>query len=185
MTKLKTLYNQITQREKVLLTLFLWLIVFIWGTWLMGRISQLMDDLNTINASLAHQQIWLDNESPIEARLLASRNILDPKKTYARNQFIAKVDAIARSTEASYDITNPTTVLGDVFNEHSLTVQFKDAKMKSLLAFESAIDKEGAYIAITAEKINPNRRDPNLLNAQFDAIALELKNIQNVQGPKK
>lgn len=185
MTKLKTLYNQITQREKILLVLFLWLMVFIWGTWQMGRMSQLMDDINTVNASLAHQQIWLDNESSIEARLLASRNILDPKKTYARSQFIAKVDGVARSTGATYDITNPTTALGDVFNEHSLSVQFRDAPMKALLAFESAIDKEGAYITITAEKLSPNRRDPNLLNAQFDVIALELKNIQNVQGTKK
>lgn len=184
MNKLKALYNQITQREKVLLALFLWVMVLIWGSWMSGRISRLLDNIQATKASLAHQQIWLDNEASIEARLLESRNILDPKKTYARSQFIAKVDGIARSTGAAYDITNPTTALGDVFNEHSLTVQFKDAPMKALLAFETAINKEGAYMSIIEVKLNPNRRDPILLNAQFDVIALELKNIDNVPRTK-
>lgn len=185
MNKLKALFNKMSQREKILLTLFIWVMVFIWGTWMSGRMSKLLDDISAVKASLANQQIWLDNESAIEERLLDSRNILDPKKTYARSQFIAKVDAIARSSGASYDITNPTTALGEVFNEHSLTVQFKDASMKSLLSFEASIIKEGSYMSITEVKINPNRRDPNLLSAQFDIIALELKNVENVQGTKK
>lgn len=182
--KIKTFYNQTSQREKVLLALFLWVVVFLWGTWFFGRMSQLMTDLKTVKASLAHQQIWLDSEASIEQRLVDSRNILDPKKTYGRNQFIGKVDAIARASGATYDITNPTTALGDVFNEHSLTVQFRDAPMKALLAFEAAIAKEGAYLAITELKIDPNRRDPALLNAQFNIIALELKNIENVSAIK-
>lgn len=185
MIKLKTLYNQITQREKILLVLFLWIMVFVWGFWMMGRMFELTDDIKAVNASLANQQIWLDNEASIEKRLVDSRQILDPAKTYGRNQFIAKVDGFARSTGTTYDISNPTTKLGDVFNEHSLTIQFRDAPMKALLAFESAVAKEGAYLTITEAKIDPNRRDPALLNAQFDIIALELKNIANVQDIKK
>lgn len=184
MIKLKTLYSGISQREKVLLVLFLWVIALVWGSWLMGRMSQLIDNINAANASLAHQQIWLDNEASIEERLRDSRKILDPAKTYGRNQFIAKIDGMARSSGITYDITNPTTKLGEVFNEHSLSIQFRDAPIKVLLAFENAIAKEGAYLSITEEKISPNRRDPTLLNAQFDIIALELKNIENVKSTK-
>lgn len=181
MNKLKTAYNRITAREKVLLALFLWVVVLFWGMWFSSRMSQLVADLKAAHAALGRQQIWLDNEASIEARLVESRNILDPKKTFGKNQFIGKIDAIARSAGVNYDITNPTTTLGDVFNEHSLTVQIRDASMKALLGFEAAILKEGAYLGIKEVKMSPNRRDPNLLSAQFDIIALELKNIENVQ----
>lgn len=183
--KLKSLYEAITRREKLLLVLFVWVIVLIWASLLERRVSASVGEIKTVNASLVHQQIWLDSEASIEERLIDSRKILDPAKTYAKNQFIAKVDGIARGSGAVYDITNPTTTLGDVFNEHTLTIQFRDAPMKALLAFEAAIEKEGSYIAITEVKISPNRRDPALLNAQFDIIALELKKVENVAAIKQ
>lgn len=185
MIRLKALYNKMSQREKVLLGAFLWVLVFVWGTWMNGRISHLMDDIKAVKASLVYQQIWLDSEASIEARLVDSRKILDPEKTFGRNQFIAKVDGIARSSGASYDITNPTTALGEVFNEHSLSIQFRDAPMNALLAFEAAIAKEGSYLAITNVNLNPNRRDPALLSAQFDIIALELKKAQDAKNIKQ
>lgn len=182
MIKLKTLYEQITIREKTLLVLFLWVVVLIWLSIYGGRISQLLEDFKATNASLAYQKVWLDSEASIEQRLADSRKILDPKMTYARNRFIGRVDGLARDTGATYDVTNPTTSLGDVFNEHSLTVQFKDASMKALIGFDRAIHKENPYLGVKQVKIAPNRRDPALLNAQFDVIALELKNIENPQS---
>lgn len=184
MIKLRKLYDQITSREKMLLALFLWVVVLIWLSLYASRMSDLFDNFKTTNDTLTYQQLWLDREATIEERLADSRKILDPKKTYASSRFIARVDGLARASGAAYDVTNPTTRLGDVFNEHALTVQFKDASMKALLGFGRAIHEENPYLGVKQVKISPNRRDPNLLNAQFDVIALELKNIESVQSLK-
>lgn len=184
MIKLKKFYDQITSREKMLLALFLWVLVLIWFSLYASRLSDLFDNLKTTNATLAYQQLWLDREISIEERLIESRKILDPQKTYARSRFIARIDGLGRASGATYDVTNPTTNLGEVFNEHALTVQFKDAPLKALLGFDRAINEESPYLGIKQVKISPNRRDPNLLNAQFDVIALELKNIEKGQTLK-
>jgi hypothetical protein len=182
MIKLRKLYDQITSREKMLLAIFLWVLVLIWLSTYLSRMAALIRDIQTVNATLVYQQLWLDREATIEERLVESRKILDPNKTYNRSRFIGRVDGLARVSGATYDVTNPTTSLGDVFNEHSLTVQFRDVSMKTLLDFDHAIYKEDPNLGIKQVKISPNRRDPNLLNAQFDVVALELKNIENVKS---
>lgn len=184
MIRIKAIYDRITIREKILLVLFLWVVVFIWLGFYWSRISQLLEDLNKANATLAYQKIWLNNEESIATRLADSREILNPQKTYARSRFIGRVDSLARKAGAPYDVTNPTTQSGDIFNEHSLVVQFKDASLKNLINFAQAIHNENPYLGIKQVKITPNRRDPNLLNAQFDIIALDLKNIENVPDKK-
>lgn len=184
MNKLKKIYDRITLREKMLLVLFLWVVVFIWFGFYWSRISQRFEDIGKVKASLAYQKVWLNNEDSIAKRLEESRQILNPQKTYARSRFIGRVDGLARETGASYDVTNPTTQSGEIFNEHSLVVQFKDASLKNLINFANAIHNENPYLGVKQVKITPNRRDPNLLNAQFDVIALELKNIENVQNKK-
>lgn len=180
MNKLKNLLSRITLREKILLVLFLFVVALIWLGFYWSRMSQLFDDIDKVKATLAHQQVWLNNEQSIAQRLADSREILNPQKTYARSRFIGRVDGLARKTGDSYDVTNPTTQSGDIFNEHSLVVQFKDATLKNLINFAHSIESENPYLGIKQVKITPNRRDPNLLNAQFDVIALELKNIENV-----
>jgi len=185
MIQLKTLYNKITVREKMLLVLFLWVLVFLWLSMFGSKMADLFREFETVNASLAYQQVWLNSEASIEERLAESREILDPNKTYAKGRFIGRLDALAQASGASYDVTNPTTRLGDVFNEHSLTVQFKEASMKALMSFDQAIQKEHPYLGVKEVKITPNRSDPKLLNAQFDVIALELKIIENLQGAEK
>lgn len=180
MTKLKSFYDRITLREKTLLMLFLWVVMFIWLGLYWSRISELFEDISKVNSSLAYQKVWLNNEKSIAERLEESRQILNPQKTYARSRFIGRVDGLAHQTGSSYDVTNPTTQSGDIFNEHSLVVQFKDASLKNLIDFAQAIHNENPYLGIRQVKITPNRRDPNLLNAQFDVIALELKNVENV-----
>lgn len=184
MIRLKKLYEGITTREKILLVLFLWVVMFIWLSLFLSRISQLFEDIKKVNASLAYQKVWLNNEESIVNRLAESRQILNPQKTYARSRFIGRIDSLARDTGASYDVTNPTTQSGDIFNEHSLILQFKDTSLKNLIHFSQLIQKENPYLGIKQVKITPNRRDPNLLNAQFDIIALELKNIENVEQKK-
>ncbi len=184
MIKLKKLYERITLREKILLVLFAWVVVFLWLGFYWSRMGQMFEDLDKVNSGLAHQKVWLNNEVSIGQRLAEAQKILDPKKTYARSRFIGRIDNLARETGASYDVTNPTTQSGEIFNEHFLVVQFKDASLKNLIDFAQAIHEENPYLGIKQVKITPNRRDPNLLTAQFDVFALELKNIENV-GIKK
>lgn len=179
--KLKTLYYKISLREKTLLGFFLWIMVFLWIFMFAERVSRLVNDIRVVNSSLVYQKIWLDSEESILERLVESRRILNPEKTYSKNQFIARVDGIARSSEGTYDVTNPTTALGEVFNEHSLSIQFKDVPIETLITFDQAIHKENPYLGMDQVKIIPNRRDPILLSAQFDIIALELKNIQSAK----
>lgn len=184
MINLRTLYKRITLREKILLVLFAWVIFLIWLGFYWSRMGQLFENLNKVNAGLAHQQVWLNNEVSIAERLAEAQKILDPEKTYARSRFIGRIDNLARETGAGYDVTNPTTQSGEIFNEHFLVVQFKDASLKNLIDFVKTINNENPYLGIKQVKITPNRRDPNLLNAQFDVFALELKNVENVKTKK-
>lgn len=181
MKRVKGFFNKMSQREKVLLAGFLWVMVLIWLSLYFGRMSDLRSGLKEVGSTLDYQQIWIDGEDGIAERLVDALKALDPKKTYTKNRFIGKVDGIARGVGGNYNVSNPRTTEGDVFNEHGLTVQFRDATMGNLIAFDKAMDAEIPYMAVKRVKITPNRRDPNLLGAQFDIIAIELQELESLK----
>lgn len=177
----KKFFNKISQREKILLTMVLWIGVIIWATLIIARMADLKADFNKIKGTLAYQAIWLGNQQVIKSRLAEALVKLDPTKTYSKNQFIAKVDSLAQKSKANYSINNPTTKAGDIFNEHALMVQFKDATINQFINFDNDISKEAPYLEVNKVSINPNPRDPNLLSIQFNIIAIELKDLKNIE----
>jgi len=177
-----TFLQKRTLREQIFLCLFLWAGVIFWGNAFVDRASELKETYTQVSAIKEYQELWVSNEPSIQVRLKEALQKFDPKRTYTRNQFIARVDSIARDIGANYDISNPTTSTNDIFEEHALAANFKNASMQNVIDFDQAISAESPYLNIKSVKISPNSSDPSRLNVRFDIIALELKNFKDIQG---
>lgn len=161
-------------REKMLLTLFMWVLFLIWLFYFYNNCLALKDRLNTAWEGLDYQELWLSNQIAVQERLDKSLEQLDPEKSYAKNEFIGRVDAIARDSGGQYDISNPTTEKGDIFQEHLLSVNFRNTLFSNLLKFEEAIEKEAPYLGLRKIQMSPNLRNPNLIEARFEIVSIEL-----------
>ena len=87
---------------------------------------------------------------------------------------------MARKSGIRYDISNPQTRPDDVFNEHTLALQFKQASLRQLIAFDEALAKETPYIGLASLKLIPEKQNPYTLSAQWNLFALELSNLTEI-----
>lgn len=178
---MKNFFNKLSQREKTLLTIFLISCLFVWGNFLKKRWMTFRAEYTTVSTQVEYQELWFAKEDSIHQRLEKGLRMFNPEKTYSKSKFIGRIDAIARSAGGTYDISSPKTKITDIFDENTLTIRFSNVPMKGLLLFDKAIESEGPYLSFEKIQISPNRTNPEELNANLDVIALELKNVKDIQ----
>ncbi len=172
---LKPVFSQLSLREKVLVTLFLWSGILVWLTFSIDRVKDFLGGYTSVNQTLEKHQFLFDKQPEIESRLKGARDRFDPVRTVSSNELIGKIDAIARQSHLSPDITAPRTQDSDIFDIHTLRVRFKDASISDLIQFSQELKKEFPYIALESLQIKANKKDPARLNALFVITSFESK----------
>lgn len=172
-------YNR-SLREKFLLIFILGILVLFWGSHIVEGYGKLRREVKMVQSQLDFQEQWLEMEVAVKERLGEALKEMDPKATYTRSEFLGKIDTLARNTKAVYDINNPNTKSDDVFDEHSLVIQFRNAPMQELINFDNAVSGEAPYLDIRKVELAPNFRDPNFLRAKFEIVAIELKKFKDL-----
>jgi len=174
--KAKLWFDQRTLREQWLMSLIL-LSGFLWFSF--EEISTLGDSFRksrVASADFQNQQLWLDQESSIDQRMLTALGKLDSTKTYSVNQLLEVMDKIARDVGLQTSITRPTTRKGKVFTEHVLLVPLSRADMRTLIDFENKIKTYYPYLGIDYMLIEPEPSAPELLRGEVRVTSFELNN---------
>lgn len=172
---IKSLFYQRSLREKALITVLLWVCILMWFSFCMDRVRDFGLDYKGTEQTLEKHQLIFEKESDIDSRLEIARDRFDPQKTVSSNELIEKIDAIARESDLSADISSPRTQDRDIFDIHTLRLRVKGASMADLIQFVQELEKEFPYIALESLEIKASKRDPAELNAAFTITSFESK----------
>jgi hypothetical protein len=162
-------------RERTLLTAFLWICIAVWASVIAGNFRETRINHLKTKADLETQDTLFDNRSSIENRLQNALDRLDPSKTYARQQLVGRLDAFARTSNLTVDISNPNTEESDTVNVHTVRIQVRKAGLAELIDFDNQVKSESPYLSLERVRLIPNKSDPRFLNAQFVVSSFELK----------
>ncbi len=162
-------------RERALLAAFLWLCIAIWVGTASRSFRETKVAFTKVTTEMETQSLWLEKREETETRLNKALDLVDPRKTYASSQLVGKLDTIARDTNMNFDINSPTTKTGDIFDVHTVRIQFKKAGLADLIVFDEKVKKESPYLGLERVQIIANKGDPRFLDAQFVVSSFELK----------
>ncbi len=163
-------------RERTLLTVFLWIIAFVWVGSLINDFKILFGNFQKTGYKLKYQAQIIKEKDTIETQLSRALERLDPQKTYSSSRLVEKLDNIARNEGLNFDINSPSTQEGDIFNAHTVRIQFKQGGIEDLIEFDRKIKEESPYLGLERMRIVSNKANPSMLDAQFLVSSFELKN---------
>jgi len=172
----KKSYNLLSLRERTLLTVFFWIILFVWAGSLIKVSKSVYTNLRNTDYQLKYQDQVISEKDNIKMRLNHALERLEPKKTYSSSKLVEKLDNLARKAGLNFDINSPGTQEGDIFNAHTVRIQFKKSGIEDLIAFDQKIKEESPYLGLERMRIVANKADPRQLDAQFLVSSFELKN---------
>lgn len=172
----KKFYNILSLRERALLTVFIWIILFVWTGSLFKYSKSVYTNMRNAAYQLKYQAQTISEKEDIKMRLNHALERLEPEKTYSSSQLVEKLDNIARKAGLNFDINSPTTQEGDIFNAHTVRIQFKKSGIADLIEFDQKLKEESPYLGLERMRIMANKADPRQLDAQFLVSSFELKN---------
>jgi hypothetical protein len=178
-SQLKTYFDRITTREKLLLNIFVWICLLTWLTFGLSRCQAVRKELTQTKNTLKYQQLWLDNEELINSELETNLSRLKPENTFTSSQLVGKIDRFARQSGLKHEISSPKTESKGIFEIHTLNVTAKQASIDKLIAFNDKLKEAFPYIALERVQITANKSNPGLLDGRFTIISFELKNLPN------
>ena len=171
----RKLFHVLSLRERVLLTVFIWIIVLAWFGSAVNSLGTARQNLRQAGVQLDLQEEWFDTRDDIETRLESALQRLDPQKTYSGARLVGLLDNFARETGANFDINAPVTKSGDIFNIHTVRVQFNKTGIAALIEFDQKIKGQSPYLGLERVQVDAQKSDPRLLNAQFIISSFELE----------
>ncbi|MEX2382797.1 MAG: hypothetical protein WD490_10465 [Opitutales bacterium] len=171
---MKALLETRTLRERIFLLLFIAVGVLLWSLSYKGRLDAASSAYNTNAALLELQQVLLDNEPDIRARMEAGISNLHPDEILNRTRLVTEIENVARSHQLTPRIPTPTSEEGDVFNFHTATVDVQRATLGALIAFTEDVQARAPHMGINEIVLTADRNNPTLLDARFRISSVEL-----------
>ncbi|MCD8481937.1 MAG: hypothetical protein LR015_04215 [Verrucomicrobia bacterium] len=172
---LRALFNSLTPRERLLITLFVWALALLWFGSVMERLRSGSADLRTTKVSLQSQAETLALADRAEMLLQQARSGLDSARTYSAAQLVGQLDSLAREAGLTFDLSSPQTQETDIFSFHNVRMGIRRAQLKDLVAFDEKIRSHAPYIALSRFQFIANTRDPRFLDATLEISSFELK----------
>lgn len=164
-------------REKVLATIFVWLLCFTWFSSCIKRSNVFTQNWKITKNKIKGYQYWVKNQDIIQTNLNNILKWIEFEKTYSGPQLAGHAERIARENQLTYSMTSPKTRHGDIFDAHTLQLHCENASLEKLISFEKVIHAMKPYIGLEKVKIHANNFNPTLLEVDFDLTALQLQKI--------
>ena len=173
---IRQLFNCLSTRERILLSMFFWALLLIWLLGLLDGYSFANNERKENNRIISSLNEMLELSDIAEIRLAEARDGLDSSQTYSASQLVGRLDSLAREAEfSSFDLSIPSTQDTDLFSFHNVRLNIKSARIEDLMRFDRRIKEHAPYIALSQFQLTSNRRDPRYLDAVLELSSFELK----------
>lgn len=176
MSLLRQFFNVLSLRERYLLALFIWALLFMWAVFLLQSAQSSWERFSRNKEILGYYEETLELSDAAEQLLRTARQGLDSSKTFSAAQLVGRLDSIARDNEvSSFDISTPSTIESQLFTFNNVRFSIKRSRIEELIRFEQAVKAYSPYIALSNFQIDANNRDPRYLDATLELVSFELK----------
>ena len=173
---MKALFMGRSFREKAMVVLFLLAIAVVWVNSLFERSAEVSEELASVGLLLHEQEIILDNEEEIEARMRAGVENLDPRSILSGTRLVGELDSIAQRHGLRREIRPPRSDEGAVFTFHVVDVVINNANIGTLMAFADDVQARAPYMGLESVGIRRDQNNPHILRADFRISSVELAN---------
>jgi len=171
-SKLKILFNKLNQREKMLMAIIMWTIVIVWMSNTLGSMNDLGSNLRDVGGRLSLQQVKLEMASSIKKQLSVYKDKMGSEKTFSGNELAVTVTNLASRQGLRYShVRKPKTEENGLLDLHTMTINFRNANIEQLIAFDSMIKEHSPYMVLQYVSISAEK--PPLLSADFRIRAFE------------
>lgn len=162
------------ERERLLLTAFLWAGILLWAALTIGSMRKSVTALKIAKAEALEQKMLMSDSANIEERLANARASIDPSKTLGALKLSSAVDDIARQAGMVVSIASPVRKGSSIFNTYSVRVSCRNTTLDQLFNFTQTIRKQAPYLAIRRFKMNADQRDNRRITAEIEIESFEL-----------
>lgn len=170
---LKPAFMSRSRREKILAVLFLAAIAVIWFSSLSTRVELVTTQKNSMMDDKETQDQWLESRQTIDADYQSSLTRLTEAHLPTRNEFAGQIDAMLRKYQFGFRTDPPQTKVLNTISEHTVNVTIEKADYAALKKFTGEIKDQFPYVALEQLTLNPDRRDPALIDARLRLVAIE------------
>ncbi len=173
---MKSLFLSRSFREKAMLVLFLLAIVVVWANSLADRGGVISNEYSSFGLLLEEQDIILDSEEEIQARMLAGVENLEPQRILSGTRLVSELDSMAQRRQLSREINPPRSSQGAVFTFHSVNMTIRQANIGALMALADDIQARAPYMGLDSLVLRADQNNPHQLVAEFSISSVELAN---------
>lgn len=172
----KRYFKQMTFREQILLTVFIWVILILLFNMSLKWSRSSVAEFNRNTVEIKAQDEVFAKKSVIDTELEETLKLFDPGKTFNGERLLQEVDVFATNLKLrNRDFKNPKVKDGDLLTLYSMPYVIKNYPIEKLVAFEESIRNEFPYIGISSLVITVKKSDPKFLTANFIINSFELK----------
>lgn len=170
---LKPAFMARSRREKILALLFLGVMVVLWFSSLSTRVESVNRERKILMVEKKVQEEWLKDRQTIDADYQSSLTRLTEARLPNRNEFAGQIDAMLRKYQFGFRTDPPQTKVLKTISEHTVNVTIEKADYNTLREFTGEIKDQFPYVALEQLTLNPDRRNPALLDARLRLVAIE------------
>jgi hypothetical protein len=164
-------------REKILLLGFILIGVLWWGSAFSTRAAGFWREQRTTTATLAEQQVWLDNRVVIENAARKAASQLEASKTLDRTRLLSAVNQAAYEAGLRNNYSGNPAASQDAsgqFTVHSIDFAVNNADYETLEKFYLNLHQRAPYIGIERFTLSANRNDQSKLTLNLQVSSVEL-----------
>lgn len=180
---LNRLFFSLKVRERLLLTLFIWVLLTLWFFGTLDDWQSVDQSLKNVKNGLAEANRYLSTADQTRADLAAAKSGVEPGRTLSAAELVGLLDGLARESNLDFEIRTPTTEQSDPFSFHTVRVAIRRAKIEALEAFDRKLKEHAPYMSLRHFQITASRRDPALLDATLEVESFELKDAALALAP--
>lgn len=162
------------ERERILLTAFLWAGVLLWAVMLAGSMKKSVSAMKVAKAEAQEQKFLIAETDSIEERLASAKASIDPAQTLGALKLSSTVDDLARQSGIVASIASPVKKESNIFNTYSVRVSSRNTTLEQLFTFVQTVRKQSPYLSIRRFKINADLRDNRRIAAEIEIESFEL-----------
>ena len=171
---LTELYHRFSLREKLLLTLFVWVILTLFGIEL-GKSTRLQwQAWSKIRTQNTLQAMILEREDDYDRRFAKIQERFNPQLTLDESELRNRLESICLQMNLGYQIESRLPQKEGSFSLHEVLLNLNKINIEALLAFHQETLKSSPYMRLDAMRLVPMRGNESLLNARFTFKSFEM-----------
>ncbi|MGF1453487.1 MAG: hypothetical protein ACFB21_15600 [Opitutales bacterium] len=177
LARLQQYFVRLTLREKVLLSLFLWVILLIALNAVIGEVRFTLVGVRGNQETLAAYEPVVAHADQVEAQLQQVRAQFDSERTLSRADLAGRVDQLSnRAGLELQSLRTDTTPVG-LLKEHTARVRYENVPIADLLRLSQLVRQDNPYLYLARVRLTDEQRSPQLLDVpliEINSFELEL-----------